>query len=83
VVGKALVTVLKFCRQRGFRVKECHGDGEFESPRATLADAGSGLNVTGEDEHVPGVERHIRTKGASPELAQHCPVQEASRDDDC
>jgi hypothetical protein len=61
VVGKALVTVLKFYRQRGFRVKECHGDGQFESLRATLANAGSGLNVTGEDEHVPEVERHIRT----------------------
>jgi hypothetical protein len=61
VAGKALVTVLKFHRQQGFRVKECHGDGEFESLRATLADAGSGLNVTGEDEHAPEVERHIRT----------------------
>jgi hypothetical protein len=61
VVGKALVTVLKFCRQPGFRVKECHGDGEFESLRATLADAGSGLNVTSEDEHFPDVERCIRT----------------------
>jgi hypothetical protein len=61
VVGKALVTVLKFYRQQRFCVKECHGDGEFESLRATLADAGSGLNVTGENEHVPEVERHIHT----------------------
>jgi hypothetical protein len=61
VVGKALVTVLKFYRQRGFRVKECHGDGEFGPLRGTLADAQAHLNVTAEDEHVPEVERYIRT----------------------
>jgi cobalamin biosynthesis protein CbiD len=47
--------------QRGFRVHECHGDGEFESLRAALANAGAQLNITAEDEHVPSVERYIRT----------------------
>jgi hypothetical protein len=61
VVGKAMLTVLAFYRQRGFRVKECHGDNEFEPLRATLADAGSHLNVTSEDENVPKIERYIRT----------------------
>jgi hypothetical protein len=60
-VGKALINVLAFYRQRGFRVKECHGDGEFESLRAALADAHASLNITAEDEHVPEIERYIRT----------------------
>jgi hypothetical protein len=61
VVGKALVNVISLYRKRGFRIRECHGDGEFESLRATLADAQSSLNVTAEDEHVPEIERYIRT----------------------
>jgi hypothetical protein len=61
VAGEALVTVLKFRCQRGFRVKECHRNREFESLKVTLADAGSGLNVAGKDGHVPKVERCIRT----------------------
>jgi hypothetical protein len=61
VVGKALITVMLFYRQRGFRVKECHGDGEFEALRAKIADAGAALNVTSEAEHVPEIERYIRT----------------------
>jgi len=61
VVGKALVRVVNFYKQRGFRVKECHGDGEFESLRADLADAGASLNIAAENEHVPEVERYIRT----------------------
>jgi hypothetical protein len=61
VVGKALTTVMLFYRQRGFRVKECHGDGEFEALRANIADAGAALNITSEAEHVPEIERYIRT----------------------
>ena len=61
VVGKGLRHVITLYRQRGFRVQECHGDGEFESLRADLADLGTQLNVTAEDEHVPEVERYIRT----------------------
>ena len=52
VVSKALITVLKFYRQRGFRVKECYGDGEFEPLRGDLAEANSQLNVAAENEHV-------------------------------
>jgi hypothetical protein len=43
--------------QRGFQVKECHGNEEFEPLRAVLADAQAGLNITTEDKHVPEVER--------------------------
>jgi len=61
VVGKALLRVVRFYHQCGFRVKECYGDGEFESLRAVIADGGAQLNVTSEDEHVPEVERYICT----------------------
>jgi hypothetical protein len=61
IVGKCLSNVISMYRQRGFRVRECHGDGEFESLRACLADVGTQLNVTAEDEHVPEAERYIRT----------------------
>jgi len=60
-VGKALVNVIKMYRQRGFHVKTCNGDGEFQPLRGILADATSQLNITAEDEHVPEVERYIRT----------------------
>jgi len=63
VVAKALISVIYFYRQRGFRVKECNGDGEFAPIRGNLAEpkVNAQLNVTAEDKHVPEVERYIRT----------------------
>jgi len=61
VVGKGLVNVIKMYRLRGFNVIECRGDGEFKPLVGTLADARTQLNTTAEDEHVPEVERYIRT----------------------
>ena len=61
VVGKALTIVIALYKQRGFRVRECHGDGEFQCLRADLADVAAQLNVTAENEHVPETERYIRT----------------------
>jgi hypothetical protein len=46
---------------RGFRVKFCHADNEFEPMRKALLDIGMELNVVAEAEHVPEVERYIRT----------------------
>jgi hypothetical protein len=59
VVAKALVTVIKLYRQRGFRVKECHGDGELEAVQADIADVHAQLNITSENEHIPEIERYI------------------------
>jgi hypothetical protein len=61
VVGQGLARVIALYKQRGFRVTNCYGDGEFESLRANLADLGTQLNVTSENEHVPEAERFIRT----------------------
>jgi hypothetical protein len=59
---KALQRIYGVCRKRGFRITNIHGDGEFECTRgAVAADLRSELNICGEDEHVPDVERCIRT----------------------
>jgi hypothetical protein len=84
VVARALVAVTKFYRQRGFRVKECHGDGEFEHLRADLADVHAQLNITSENEHVPEVERYIRTiKERARAVYNTVPFQRLPGHDDC
>jgi hypothetical protein len=48
--------------RRGFRVTHAHGDLEFECLRGAIAtDMRATLNIASEDEHVPEVERCIRT----------------------
>ena len=47
--------------QRGFIVTEIAMDGQFEPIRGNLVDIQVGLNTAGHDDHVPEVERHIRT----------------------
>jgi hypothetical protein len=48
--------------QRGFRVTHVHGDLEFECLRGAIAtDMKATLNLASEDEHVPEIERCIRT----------------------
>jgi Zinc knuckle len=45
----------------GHSINMVHADGEFEVLRDQLARSGAGLNVCANDEHVPEVERFIRT----------------------
>lgn len=47
--------------QRGFRVNKAAGDNEFSSLETGLAAIGIVLNTVARDEHVPEIERHIRT----------------------
>ena len=61
IVSAALTRVIKFYWQRGFQIKECNGDGEFESLRADIAENRAVLNIASEGEHVPEIERYIRT----------------------
>lgn len=46
---------------RGFTANRAMGDNEFEALRPGLAEMGIMLNVVARDEHVPEIERHIRT----------------------
>jgi hypothetical protein len=58
-VGTALTRVIQLYRQRGFRVATLLGDPEFEPLRPTFGDVS--FNLCAQDEHVPEIERYIRT----------------------
>ena len=47
--------------QRGFRIRNAFMDGQFEPLRGNLAELGIVLNTASNDEHVPEIERQIRT----------------------
>lgn len=48
--------------RRGFSMNRALGDNEFAGLDAVLAAMGVILNAVSRDEHVPGIERHIRTR---------------------
>jgi hypothetical protein len=56
-----LLHVKRLYAIRGFKVKHCHVDNEFEHMRAELLDAGMQLNVVSKAEDVPKIKRHICT----------------------
>jgi hypothetical protein len=59
---KALKEIHAVYRKRGFRIRNTLGDSEFECTRGVVAsDLNSELNICGEDEHVPDIERCIHT----------------------
>ncbi len=61
-LSKCLKNVHRAYLQRGFCITAVHADLEFECCRGTIAtDLQARLNTAGEDEHVPEVERCIRT----------------------
>ena len=47
--------------QRGFQIRNALMDGQFEPLRGNLAELGIVLNTASNDEHVPEIERQIRT----------------------
>ena len=58
----AIKDVVAVYSQSGFRVNdETHTDNEFEPMRAQLMDSKVRLDVVSNNEHVPKIERHIRT----------------------
>lgn len=63
--NKTLLTAIKQVRktykQRGFRITHLLIDGEFESLRADVATLGITVNTVARGEHVPDIERYIRT----------------------
>jgi hypothetical protein len=60
-VWKAIKAVIQLYKQRGFNVTWTLMDNGFEGLRGQLAELEVGMNETGRDEHVPKVERYIRT----------------------
>ena len=46
---------------RGFRIKVVMADNQFEILRGDISDLGANINVVSRDEHVPDIERYIRT----------------------
>jgi hypothetical protein len=61
VLLPAIKNVKRLHALRGFRVRHCHVDKEFEGMRHELLELGMQLNVVAEAEHVPEIERHVRT----------------------
>ena len=63
--NKTILSTLKMIKriydQRGFKITQINSDGQFESLRGDLAAMQIHLNVASNDEHVPEIERHIRT----------------------
>jgi hypothetical protein len=63
--SKAIMSCIKRIKQiysqRGFRIMQLMMDGQFENLQGDLADMQIGLNTVSNDEHVPDIERHIRT----------------------
>ena len=60
-VLNSIKSVLHIYKQRGFNVSHLLMDGEFEPLRGALAGLGIQLNMVTNQEHVPEVERYIRT----------------------
>jgi hypothetical protein len=58
---ESIKQVRNFYAQRGFRIVNCIMDGQFETLRGDLADLNIALETCGHDDHVPEIERHIRT----------------------
>jgi hypothetical protein len=47
--------------KRGFNITHILADGQFEPLRGDVANLGITLNIVSRDEHVPEIERYIRT----------------------
>ena len=58
---KAIEQVKQVYNMRGFKVETMLADGQFETTRGKIADMGIVLNTASPEEHVPEVERQIRT----------------------
>jgi hypothetical protein len=57
-----LTNVYRAYLQRGFKIAVIHGDSEFECLREIItSDLKATLNIAGKGEHVPEIERGIRT----------------------
>jgi len=60
-IATAIKQVTQIYHRRGFKVKFLLGDGQFEHIQKFFADTDITINITGRNEHVPAIERAIRT----------------------
>ena len=60
-ISQAFTSVYTFYRQQGFQIVELKMDGEFKSLRKFFAEKTVTLNCFSHGEHVPEIERLIRT----------------------
>ena len=58
---KAFTNVRNIYLRRGFTISYLLADGEFEHLRGYMSSLAITLNTASNDEHVPDIERHIRT----------------------
>jgi hypothetical protein len=60
-IHTAIKRINSLYKKRGFTATTLLMHGQFEPMRGDLADMGITLNTSSRNEHVPGIERHIRT----------------------
>jgi len=58
---KSLQQIINTYHGHGFEIKHILGDRQFECIRSHMEPQGINLNITSRDEHVPKIERFIRT----------------------
>jgi len=60
-INNALRKIVKIYTNFGFRITHILGDGEFEHLDPSVILLGVPQNIVANDEHVPEIERYIRT----------------------
>jgi len=60
-IATSIKQVIQIYHRRSFKVQFLLGDGQFEHVRKHFADTDITINITGRNEHVPAIERAIRT----------------------
>ena len=60
-IADGITQVHKLCLQRGFNITNMHTDCEFEPLCKEMTALGINLNCASKKEHVPKIERFIRT----------------------
>ena len=60
-IADGITQVNKLYLQRGFKITHMHTDCEFKPLNKEMNALGINLNCASKKEHVPGIERFIRT----------------------
>jgi len=60
-IAMAIKQVMQIYNRQGFKVRNLHGDRQFEHIKKYFQETDININVTGRNEHVPAIELPIRT----------------------